>query len=568
MKKILKVLLKSCRETPFGVGAAAVCSLILSGALFTAFAVDTTVELPVAFGDIPANTETLSGVEIEGVLAPESVFQSVPLTEEQKARGITYEKKGIQQDTAIAIGEGAKASVDPAYVETAGSNTILRSVSVAIGGHADARVDNYCNAQAIAIGWMSQAKASNAIAIGSGNQSTNETAMTGDAAYAAGDSSIAMGYGAKATALQAVQFGKGVNDTKQSFKFFDTYIVKDGKLAVEESSIDTNTVEEIVADAIAAALDPRIVHDYDDPDNELIKVQSHAITTLLPTNALFADVDVEATSTRNYELFFADTPEMRQNLPVQVFSGNTNLTKLGVWWNRKILRLPFMAKVQEPITNLVLLTVEEYPATTAARSPTITNLIWTVDTNNNTKTISQVLGTDLDTLKSFDIAWQNTVTNYTEGSSHPIGVEPYTITTGVVTYATYTLPAMPNTIPSTAEILSLKVTDYDSGGWSPTITNVVWEVDDSNTAKKISRVCGTNLQSLKSFDVAWQQTVTNIIEGIGLTAKTGLVSVTKIDHALYPFAFPEMTNAIPAAAEITSVKITDYYTDFYKEVVK
>lgn len=450
MNRNIKEIFRLVRENKLATFGASVCSLILAGSLFSAFAVEPqtqSITLSSEFGDIPASETVLTDVQITGVLTPTNIFPSVELTDEQKAKGITYLKKGIWQDTAVVIGEEAKGTVDPNYVETAGSNTILRSVSVAIGGHADAMVTNSSQSQAIAIGWMSQAKASNAIAIGSGNQATNETAMTGDAAYAAGDSSIAMGYGAKATGKQAVQFGKGVNDTAQSFKFFDTYIVKDGKLAID-GSLDTN----LITKAISEALDPKFVQDYDDPMEELVYVKSHAITTISFTNRnSLLGVDLEPTSSRNYEVFFPDTPEMRTGLPVGFdTSSTTNLTRLGVWWNRKILKLPFMAKVQEPIKGMVLITAEEYPTLDSAAdwTPVITGVVW--QTTNDLKTISRVNGSNLHTVKELTLKYY-----VDESVTNTVAINTFN---GELLYE-WACPKM-DAIAAAANIVSLEVTDY------------------------------------------------------------------------------------------------------------
>lgn len=209
--------------------------------------------------NVTPNTEVSTNVygSVTGVVdtayVNDRLHQTVPLTDEQKERGITYVKNGLNQDQAIAIGENAVASVDPAYVASAPSNAILRSVSVAIGGNADARQDGKAISQSIAIGWNSQAKGINSIAIGSGAQHTNETAVTGDATVASNNETIAMGYGAKATANQSVQIGNGINSTPKSLKFYDTTIVENGKVVGEGAVIDvrTNGVSIVGKDKVA-----------------------------------------------------------------------------------------------------------------------------------------------------------------------------------------------------------------------------------------------------------------------------------------------------------------------------
>lgn len=453
MKSNFKEIFRLVRENKLATFGASICSLILAGSLVSAFAVEPqpqSITLSSEFGDIPASETVLTNVQITGVLTPTNIFPSVPLTEEQIGAGVTYEKKGVWQDAAVVIGEGAKGTIDPDYVAKTTGSTYLRSVSVAIGGHADAQVPDYPQSQAIAIGWFAQAKAGNAIAIGAGNQSTNETAMTGDATVAIAGQAVAIGYSAKATATDAVQIGKGTNSTKESFKFRDVFIVKDGKLAVDEPIIDTNTVNKIVQDAISTAFDPRLVETYDDESQELINVKSHTLTTISFTNtAELAGIEIEPSTTRNYDVFFPDTPTMREGLPIQVKVANTNtITRLGVWWDRKILRLPAMVKIQEPIKDMVLATVEEYPTVTKTDwTPEITNAVWV--TAGNSKTINRLQGKNLHTLKTVELKYyiSDTTTN--------------TVTISEFQSALYgqAFPTM-DAISADANIVSLEVTDY------------------------------------------------------------------------------------------------------------
>lgn len=159
----------------------------------------------------------------------------------------------VQEDTSqshcvhdgqVSIGIGARAS-DPEALSGLPTNTVVRSVSVAIGNGADATDPLHPEKeQAIAIGNQSRASAVNAIAIGAGVRHDHEDDMSGGNAYASGAQSAAFGYSAKATALQSWQLGFGTNDTPTSLKFFDTFIVKDGK--VQGGGTDTNTVARMI----------------------------------------------------------------------------------------------------------------------------------------------------------------------------------------------------------------------------------------------------------------------------------------------------------------------------------
>ncbi|GEM_PF-2584598 len=454
MKNSVKEIFRLVRENKLAVFVACVCSLVFAGALFSALAVTPppqSIALGMEFGDIPANATTLSNLSIEGVLNPTDIFPSVPLAAEQMRQGVTYEKNGVWQDAAVVIGANAKGTVDPGYVAKAPSNTCLRSVSVAIGGHADAQVPDSPKSQAIAIGWFAQAKASNAVAIGAGTQHTNETAMTGDATVANANEAVAVGYGAKATAHQSVQVGRGVNGTARSFKFQDVFIVKDGKLAVEDPQIDTNTVKEIVRKAIAAALDPRYVEEFDDKANERVNVRSHALTTISFTNSQnLAGVELEPSTTRNYDIFFPDTATMREGLPYEMKVANTNLTRLGVWWNRQILKLPAMVKAQEPVKDMVLVTVEEYPSVTSSDwTPAITNVAWDVVEGGGEMYIQCVMGRNLQMLKTLELKY------FVDANS------TNTVALSEFDPARYgqASPVM-DAIPATATVVSLEITDY------------------------------------------------------------------------------------------------------------
>jgi hypothetical protein len=187
----------------------------------------------------------------------------VEISASDAARGVTFvDEDGIDQNAAIEIGRNAKAAPEAGVVGAAPDNAVVRSASIAIGDNADATdPGNPLKQQAIAIGWNAQAKSLNAIAIGDGAQHTNETPMTGHATVATGPKAIAAGYAAKATeedgialgafarSLEtgAVQIGSGTNETPNSLKFRDTFIVKDGKIA---GGTDTNEVARMISETV------------------------------------------------------------------------------------------------------------------------------------------------------------------------------------------------------------------------------------------------------------------------------------------------------------------------------
>lgn len=284
-------------------------------------------------------------------IARARIFPKVVLTEEQVARGLTFiDEDGRDQNNSVQIGEGAVATIDPAYVERAPSNTILRSYGVAIGYHAKARTKDGQKTQNIAIGQSSRALGINSIAIGSGTLHADQPELEGTEAYADKDRAVAIGYDAKATAKQAIQVGDGVNDVATSFKVFDTWVVRDGKVQAE---VDSNAVEKISRDM----LEPKVVLDWVDR----IDVKSHAITTYAPTNGPTEELEVTPTGSRNYEIYFPNTPDMRASLPVSFDTDiEGEVTKLGTWWTNRILRLPAKVAVKEPLPKTLILEVEEY----------------------------------------------------------------------------------------------------------------------------------------------------------------------------------------------------------------
>ena len=351
-------------------------------------------------------TAVVTAVDLDGLAEKEEVeemfFPSPALTEEQTARGLTYEKNGIMQDGAVQIGRHAVATVDPAFVENAPSGTVLRSVSVAIGDYANARADGMSQSQSVAIGWFSQAKGGNSIAIGSGAQHTNETAMSSGATVATGSNSIALGYTAKATANNSVQIGIGTNSTPNSLQFQNVPIVRDGKLAVD-GTINTNDVEAI----IDAYLAPRSVEEL--PSDGVLKVRSHAITTFAPTNATMTldEIIAEATATRNYEIYIPNVAATREGLPLNFDTEDARLTKVGPWWGRKALRLPMLVKVREPIKDTVILDVETYDDGWDW-TPAVTNAEWEATEDGAARRLKKVQGYNLQGVTAVRVAYEGT----------------------------------------------------------------------------------------------------------------------------------------------------------------
>ena len=321
---------------------------------------------------------------------------TVTLTAEEEARGVTYVKNGLNQDCAIAIGTNAVASVDPAYVARAPSNAVLRSVSVAIGGNADARGDGTGTSQGVAIGWWAQAKAGNAVAIGSGAQHTNETAMGGNATVANAACAVALGYSAKATAPSAVQIGFGTNATPHSLQFEGVQIVRDGRLVAP--GIETADVRRVVGEMLA----PRT---YEDLSGDVIEVRSRTLTVIAPTNGPCDEIELAPTLTRNYEVFLSNTPAMRESLPLSFDTESGDVAKLGAWWGRKLVRLPAKVSVKSPSEDIAILEVETYDDGWDW-TPLVTNATFAV--TGGTVRLERVLGVNLHGVTEVRVAYEGT----------------------------------------------------------------------------------------------------------------------------------------------------------------
>ena len=360
VQKILKVLQR----------AATCAALALAHPAFGGVGADT------AWEDVPP-TNTVKDV-VEGFAAPlvaeakaeveeviseaKAEFEEVsrisplPLPADAAARGVTFtHPSGDDQNAAVAVGKGAVAALSEGDVRNAPDGTVLRSVSVAIGGNAVA-TNAAKSAQAVAVGWNAQAVGNNSIAIGSGAQHPNETAETGDATVASGSTAVAIGYAAKAKAKGAWQLGQGVNAEADTLKFRDVTIVKDGRVA---GVLDTNEV----ARAAASALEPATAAEYGGEYGDEIAVRSHTVTTFSPTNAVGPgfELAVKPTLSRNFEVFLPNTPEMRSGLPIWLDTEIAGpLTRLGPWWTNRVARLPAKVRVVEPCAGILIAEVEEY----------------------------------------------------------------------------------------------------------------------------------------------------------------------------------------------------------------
>ena len=279
---------------------------------------------------------------------------------------VTGETRDEDENGAVVIGKGAVGTVDPNYIRSltnATKTTYLRSMSVAIGQNARARSADGKSAQAIAIGANAKAEGSNAIAIGAGAVHWYEDDETGPAAVAKGSQAIAIGYDAKATANNALQIGSGTNNVKNSFKFRDVFIVKDGK--IQGGGFDTNDVKAVVS----AELDPASAS----VSNMEVTVKSHAITAIVPGSSMYPgdELYIKTTGTRNFELYLPNSDSVRSGLPISIDTELEGVTKLGPWWTNRIVRLPAKVSMKEPVPKTLILEVEEY-ATDWDWSPVVT----------------------------------------------------------------------------------------------------------------------------------------------------------------------------------------------------
>lgn len=319
------------------------------------------------------------------------------LTEEQKALGITYVSNGYEENGAIVIGVDAEGGIDNEQVNQLTSAFKIRNVGVAIGTRARAEGSGPLKNQSIAIGYCAHATNSNAIAIGGGalhyDESENED--TGNHAWANGSEAIAIGYAteakgtaataiggggsgtastktkasgnyalatgykaqalaqsataigesAKSTANDAVQIGRGTNDEAGTLKFRDTTIVRNGK---------------VVGGYDPADLDPKPIlmttPFYD------VTVTPHVVNSAYATNRLGpgAEFAMIPSGSRNYEIWIPNEDVFRAGMPIWTESElPAGVTTLYTNNKRSLDRLPAMIKVQQPMSNSVLITINE-----------------------------------------------------------------------------------------------------------------------------------------------------------------------------------------------------------------
>ena len=220
---------------------------------------------------IPLNTSELEndGADGKHPFITNGSFVELPKTVADRGVAFTNKHGGVQ-NAAVVIGVGAVGALSVADTVRAPSNTLLRSVSVAIGPGAYAKQSGTV-AQQIAIGWQSRALKAHDIAIGSGPTHSDERFMSdstseksiGDSAEAYGGESIAMSYGAKAAgsksialgsrsvamATGAVQIGMGTNTAANTLQF------RGYQLLDAEGQIPTSRLAAAVASMAGGMLD-------------------------------------------------------------------------------------------------------------------------------------------------------------------------------------------------------------------------------------------------------------------------------------------------------------------------
>ena len=332
----------------------------------------------------------LKAVYINDDCLADLVFQAAggmktgaPLTTAQVNNGISYISNGYEEDGAIQIGKDAVGSIsDEAVAAVTTKNTKLRNVGVAIGTRAVAEGNSATKNQSIAIGYCAKASGSNAIAIGGGARHLdNETDDNGGNAYAKGSTTIAMGYSAKALATDAVaigarsrseasgavQIGRGTNSEPNTLKFQDVVIVKDGKIkGFDDTSLDPKQIDLSSATNIDEVLE--------------LSVNPHVINTIDSSTPLNPSTEcgITSTGTRNYEVFFANTENVRAGLPINIdFELPDGVRYTIVNGIKQAHKLPAKISIKQPHASFVLAELTEYDDG-HDWSPIITkaNLLW------------------------------------------------------------------------------------------------------------------------------------------------------------------------------------------------
>ena len=196
--------------------------------------------------DIPAPIGNYAAVSNAAMGAVQPEYVATTPIPAWKADVVSYinPRKGVNedQDGSVVIGKGASGTVPLGEIEGRTVKTILRSEAVAIGHNAAVEpvpsIDQVI-VQGVAIGWNARASGNGGVAIGAGAQHWDETPMEGGGAYASGNMSFALGYGAKATATGAAQIGLGENAEAGTLKFKDWKVVgSDGKIPLERLPVE------------------------------------------------------------------------------------------------------------------------------------------------------------------------------------------------------------------------------------------------------------------------------------------------------------------------------------------
>lgn len=344
----------------------------------------------VAYSSSWKRSPGLRAVYINDDCLADLVFQAAagtkmgaPLTSAQVNNGVSYISNGYEEDGAVQIGKDAVGSIsDEAVAAVTTKNTKLRNVGVAIGTRAVAEGSSAIKNQSIAIGYCAKASGSNAIAIGGGSRHfDDETDDNGGNAYAKGSNTIAMGYSAKALATDAVaigtnarseetgavQIGKGTNNEPNTLKFQDVVIVKDGKIkGFDDTSLDPKQIDLTSATNIGEVLK--------------FSVNPHVINTIDSSTPLTPDTKygVTSTGTRNYEVFIANTENVRVGLPINMhFELPDGVRYTIVNGINQAHKLPAKITIKQPHASFVLAELTEYDDG-HDWSPIITkaNLLW------------------------------------------------------------------------------------------------------------------------------------------------------------------------------------------------
>ena len=432
-------------------------------------------KLPVTRIDYPTNLvdiTTAMKTNIVGIKKELSdrlgdvAVEQMELTDEQKAKGITFFKDGYEENGSVTIGKDAQGSISKSSVDKLTSANVLRNVGVAVGTKAVAEGSSDIKNQSIAIGYCAHATNSNAIAIGGGaRHADDENDLTGNNAYANGSTATAIGYSskaigtgalsvgagigadknkaqgnyaiavggasqatansataiglrasssavgataigpsAKATAENAVQLGTGTNSEANTLKFQGVTIVKNGYLTS--------------GSAVPRELTEPTSSQYADQD---FTVDPGSINTLLPINELDPGTEISIETKdglRNFEVFVPNEPEVRGGLPLNIESQIADKSVRVSFVNgvKQAHRLPVKMKVTQPYSRFVLFELTEIDDGMEWQ-PVITNcnLVWETDkfvTSGNRRLLEgEYLNSGLTLKLAYPISDTTAVTN-------------------------------------------------------------------------------------------------------------------------------------------------------------